>query len=158
MPSSPKKIEYEYQHYISSTNGFIFIDVSIFLGARFEKAPGVGSKWGLISKKIWISDFFGQRQKFNTQASRNSKMTQNGSALLCYVMICALAYAVEHFFESVEFKIIIICIEGFYSKSDIAALVKPFAKIQHNKILYMYNYTFHQVNLIQNPFKMCQYR
>ena len=85
MSSSPKKIEYEYQHYISSTNGFIFIDVSIFLGARFEKAPGVGSKWGLISKKIWISDFFGQRQKSNTQGKLKF---QNDPKRVCPTVLC----------------------------------------------------------------------
>ena len=57
MSSSLKSIKYEYQHYISSTNGCISIDISIILGARFKKAPGAVCKWGPISKTFWISHF-----------------------------------------------------------------------------------------------------
>ena len=42
--SSPKSIIYEYQQYISSTHGAISIDISIFWGARFKKAPGAVCK------------------------------------------------------------------------------------------------------------------
>ena len=69
MSFSLKSIKYEYQQCISSTNGFISINISIFWGAQFIKALGAVGKWGMISKKVWISHFFGQRQKFNTQAS-----------------------------------------------------------------------------------------
>ena len=67
MFSSLQSIKYEYQHYISSANGFISVDISIFWGARFKKAAGAVAKWGPISKKFWISHFFGQRKKCNTQ-------------------------------------------------------------------------------------------
>ena len=50
MSSSLKSIKYEYQHYISSTNGSISIDVSIFMGMQFKKAPGAVGKWGPISE------------------------------------------------------------------------------------------------------------
>ena len=69
MSSSLKSIKYEYQHYISTTNGSISINISIFLGARFKKAPGAVGKWGPISKTFQIFHFFGQRQKSTSQAS-----------------------------------------------------------------------------------------
>ena len=55
---SLKSIKYEYQHYIFSTNGSISIDITIFWGARFKKAPEAVCKWGTISKKKRISYFF----------------------------------------------------------------------------------------------------
>ena len=69
MSSSLKSIKYESQHYISSANDSISIDISVFWEGRFKKAPGAIGKWGPISKKFSISHFFGQRQKSNTQAS-----------------------------------------------------------------------------------------
>ena len=69
MSSSLKSIKYEYQHYISSTNGFISINMSIFFAARFKKPPGAVCNWGPISKKKGFPIFFDQRQKSNTQAS-----------------------------------------------------------------------------------------
>ena len=67
MFSSLQSIKYEHQHYISSSDDSISIDISIFWGARFKKAPGTVGKRGPISKKFWISHFFGQRKKSNTQ-------------------------------------------------------------------------------------------
>ena len=61
-------IKYEYQHYIPSTNGSISIDISIFGGKRFKKAPGASRYLGFDFKKNWISHLFGQRQKSNTKA------------------------------------------------------------------------------------------
>ena len=58
MSSSLKRIKCEYQHCISSTNGSISIDISIFWGARFKKASEAVCKWGPIKKKK-ISHFFG---------------------------------------------------------------------------------------------------
>ena len=52
MSSFLKSIKYEYQHYISSTNGSISLDISIILGARLKKAPGAVRKWGPISKNF----------------------------------------------------------------------------------------------------------
>ena len=37
MPSSLKSIKYEYQHYVSSTNGSISIDINIFWGGDSKK-------------------------------------------------------------------------------------------------------------------------
>ena len=51
MSFSLKSIKFEYQHYISSTNGSISIDISIFWGVQFKKAPGAVAKWDPISKK-----------------------------------------------------------------------------------------------------------
>ena len=82
MSSSLKSSKYEYQHCIYTTNGSISIDISIFLGAPFKKALGAVGKWGPTSKKFWIFHVFGQRQKSNTHATRNFKMTQKGSALI----------------------------------------------------------------------------
>ena len=62
MSPSPKSIKYEDQHCISSTNGSISIDISIFWEVRSRKVPGAVGKWGLTAKKYWISNFFGQRQ------------------------------------------------------------------------------------------------
>ena len=50
MSSSLKNINCEYQHYISSINGSISIDINIF-GGENQKSPGVECKWGTISKK-----------------------------------------------------------------------------------------------------------
>ena len=69
MSSSLKRIKYEYQHCRSSFSGSISIDISIFWGTQFKKAMEAECKWGTISKKVWISHVFGQRQKSNTQAS-----------------------------------------------------------------------------------------
>ena len=63
MSSSLKRIKHEYHHCISSTNGSISIDISIFWGVRFKKAPGAVCKWGPISKNFWISHFFWQKAK-----------------------------------------------------------------------------------------------
>ena len=51
MSSSLKSTKYDYQHCISSTNGSISIDISIFWGARFKKTRRALGKWGPISKK-----------------------------------------------------------------------------------------------------------
>ena len=74
----------EYQHCIFSTNGSISVDINIFWGVQFKEAPRAVGKWGPISEEFWISyshflksdfkrildfHFFGQRQKFKTQAS-----------------------------------------------------------------------------------------
>ena len=59
----------KYQHCISSTNSSISIDINIFGGCNSKKARGAVCKWRTISKKNWISQFFGQKQKSNTQAS-----------------------------------------------------------------------------------------
>ena len=45
MYSSLESIKNEYQHCISTTNGSIFIDISIFWGARFKKASVAVGKW-----------------------------------------------------------------------------------------------------------------
>ena len=55
MSSFLKSIKYEYQHYIFSSNGSISLDISIILGAQFEKAPGAVCKWGPISKNFGFS-------------------------------------------------------------------------------------------------------
>ena len=52
MSFSLKRIKYEYQYYIYSSNGSIFIDISIILVVPFKKAPGAENKWGPISKKF----------------------------------------------------------------------------------------------------------
>ena len=62
MSSSLKSIKYEYQHYISSTNGSISIDISIFLGVRFKNALEAVGKWGPISKKIGFPIFLAKRK------------------------------------------------------------------------------------------------
>ena len=69
MSLSLKNIKYEYQNCMSSTNGSVSIDISIFWGARFKKAPEAVGYWGPISKKFCMSQFFGHRLKSNTQAS-----------------------------------------------------------------------------------------
>ena len=83
---SLKSIKYEYQHCISNTNSSISIDISIFWGARLKKAPGEVCTW-VRFQKILDFPFFDQRQKSNTQASWNSKMTQKGSALLLQYLV-----------------------------------------------------------------------
>ena len=63
--SSLKSIKYEYQHCISSTNGSISIDISIFWGARFKKAPGTvcNRVFNLIAKvNKQLIAYFGQIQ------------------------------------------------------------------------------------------------
>ena len=57
MSSSLKNVKYEYQHYISSPNGSISIDISIFLGERLKKAPGAVCNWGPISKNFGFPIF-----------------------------------------------------------------------------------------------------
>ena len=52
MSSSLKSIKYEYQHCLSSTNGSISIDISIFLVVQFKNAREAVAKWGPISKKF----------------------------------------------------------------------------------------------------------
>ena len=47
----------------------LFLSILIYLGVKIKKARGAECKWGTISKKDWISHFFGQRQKSNTQSS-----------------------------------------------------------------------------------------
>ena len=62
MSSSLKSIKYEYQHCISSTNGTISIDISIFFGVRFKKAPGAVGKWGPIFKKYGFAIFLAKEK------------------------------------------------------------------------------------------------
>ena len=69
LSSSLKNNKNEYQHCPSSTSNTNFMSILRFEGARYKKASGAVSKRGTISKKFWISHFFGSRQKSNTHAS-----------------------------------------------------------------------------------------
>jgi len=69
LTSSLKNNKNEYQQCISSITNVDFMKVSSFERVRFKNAEGAGSKQRPISKKFWISQYFGLRQKVITQAS-----------------------------------------------------------------------------------------
>ena len=52
-----KSIKYEQQHCISSINSSVSINISIFWGAQFKKAPGAICKWFRFQKNFGFPIF-----------------------------------------------------------------------------------------------------
>ena len=92
MSSSLKSNKYEYQHCISSTNGSISVDIGIFWGARFKKAPEAVGKWNPLRKKNGFPIFLAKGKNLTLRQVEIPKCPKKGQPYrLCFKsFVCAL--------------------------------------------------------------------